>query len=95
MADLEGQGFELVKHDFAKEPPPRELLEKLVQEDNLDAFLNPRSPKYKELGLGERKLTKKQAIDLMLEDPNLIRRPIVLQGKKAIFGYKPEEYKKL
>jgi arsenate reductase-like glutaredoxin family protein len=31
----------------------------------------------------------------MLEDPNLIRRPIVLQGKKAIFGYKPEEYRKL
>jgi arsenate reductase-like glutaredoxin family protein len=28
----------------------------------------------------------------MLEDPNLIRRPLVLKGKKAVFGYAPAEY---
>ena len=28
----------------------------------------------------------------MLADPNLIRRPLVLGGKKAVLGYKPEEY---
>ena len=31
----------------------------------------------------------------MMEEPNLIRRPLVLAGKRAIFGYKPEEYDKL
>jgi arsenate reductase-like glutaredoxin family protein len=31
----------------------------------------------------------------MLEDPNLIRRPLVLKGKKAVFGYAPAEYDKL
>ena len=40
-------------------------------------------------------MTKKQAINLMMEEPNLIRRPIVLAGRKAVFGYKPEEYEKL
>jgi len=29
---------------------------------------------------------------MMLEDPNLIRRPLVLAKGKAILGYKPEEY---
>lgn len=95
MAYLEGKGVELVKHDLAKEPPSRELLEKLVDEDHLEDFLNKRSPAYKERNLGARKLTKKQAIDLMMEEPNLIRRPLVLAGRKAIFGYKPEEYDKL
>ena len=41
-------------------------------------------------------MTKKQAIDLMLEDPNLIRRPIVLRDpKRAVFGFDAEKYDKL
>lgn len=37
-------------------------------------------------------MTKKQAIDLMMEDINLMRRPLVMRGKKAVFGFKPEQY---
>ncbi|MBK5259219.1 MAG: hypothetical protein JJE51_06475 [Thermoanaerobaculia bacterium] len=92
MADLEGRGIELEKHDLAKDPPSRELLERLIDEDRIEDFINLRSPAYKERGLDARRMTKKQAIDLMLEEPNLIRRPLLLSGKKAIFGYKPEEY---
>ena len=84
------------KHDLVKEPPSRELLERLVDESRLDDFLNKRSPAYKDRHLGGRKLTKKQAIDLMLEDPNLIRRPIVVRDPKhAVFGYDAEAYDKL
>lgn len=31
----------------------------------------------------------------MMKDPNLIRRPIVLKGKKAIFGYDLEKYEEI
>lgn len=84
-----------MKHDLAKEPPSRQLLEKLIDESHLEDFINKRSPAYKERGLEGRKLTKKQAIDLMMEEPNLIRRPLVLVKGKAVFGFKPEEYEKL
>ena len=57
------------------------------------SFLNKRSPAYKERDLGSKKLTKKQVIDLMTEDVNLIRRPIVLRSpKSAVFGFNAEEY---
>lgn len=93
MAYLEGKGLELDKHDLAKDPPPRELLERLIDASHPQEFLNPRSPSYRERKLGERKLTKAQVIDLMMEDPNLIRRPIVLRGpKEAIFGFEPDRY---
>ena len=95
MTHLEGKGIEIEKHDLAKEPPSRELLEKLIDEEHLEDFINTRSPAYKERNFASRKLTKKQAIDLMMEEPNLIRRPLVLAGKRAIFGYKPDEYDKL
>jgi arsenate reductase-like glutaredoxin family protein len=75
-----------------KEPPTRALLERLIDPQRVEDFLNQRSPAYKERSLGERKLTKAQAIELMLEEPNLIRRPIVLSGTKAVFGYQPAAY---
>lgn len=40
-------------------------------------------------------MTKRQAIDLMMEEPNLIRRPLLVSGKRAVFGFKPEEYESL
>ena len=95
MEDLEGRGAELEKHDLAKDPPSRELLERLVDEANLDNFINKRSPAWKERNLAARNLTKKQAIDLMMEEPNLIRRPLVISKGRAVFGFKPEEYDSL
>ena len=81
-----------MKHDLAKEPPSRALLEEVIDESRLDDFLNKRSPAYKQRNLGARKLTKKQAIDLMMKEPNLIRRPLVIAKGKAVFGFDAEEY---
>ena len=92
MAYLEGKDVELIKHDLAKEPPSRELLERWIDESHLGDFVNTRSPSYKERNLDVTRMTKKQAIDLMMEDINLMKRPLVMRGKKAVFGFKPEAY---
>jgi arsenate reductase-like glutaredoxin family protein len=39
--------------------------------------------------------SKKEAIDLMLENPNLIRRPILIRGSKVVFGFDKDQYGKL
>ena len=92
MTYLEGKDVELVKHDLAKERPPRELLERLIDESHLEDFVNKRSPAYKERNLDVATMTKKQAIDLMMKEPNLIRRPLVIAKGKAVFGFDAEEY---
>lgn len=38
--------------------------------------------------------SKKEAIDLMMQQPNLIRRPILIQGSKATFGFDKTTYPK-
>jgi arsenate reductase-like glutaredoxin family protein len=48
-----------------------------------------RSPVFKTQALPK---SKKEAIDLMMEQPNLIKRPILVRGSKAIFGFNKEEY---
>lgn len=37
--------------------------------------------------------SKKEAIDLMMENPNLIRRPILVRGSKVTFGFDKDAYK--
>ena len=39
--------------------------------------------------------SKKEAIALMMENPNLIRRPIMVKGSKVIFGFDKDQYGKL
>jgi arsenate reductase-like glutaredoxin family protein len=36
--------------------------------------------------------SKKEAIDLMMEQPNLIRRPILIRGSRVVFGFDKAEY---
>jgi len=51
--------------------------------------VSTRSPVWKDRPLPK---SKKEAIDLMMENPNLIRRPILIRGPKVTFGFDKEKY---
>jgi arsenate reductase-like glutaredoxin family protein len=36
--------------------------------------------------------SKTEAIDLMMENPNLIKRPILIRGSKVTFGFDKKQY---
>ena len=55
-------------------------------------FVSTRSPVFKERPLPK---SKKEAIDLMMQNANLIRRPIVVRGSTVIFGFNKDDYAKL
>ena len=76
--------------DINKEPPSREFLEKHIEADHFLDYVSTRSPVWKERPLPT---SKAEAIDLMMENPNLIRRPIVVKGSKVVFGFDKDAYK--
>jgi len=78
--------------DINKEPPAREFLEKHIDASRFLDFVSTRSPVWKERPLPK---SKKEAIDLMMQNPNLIRRPILIRGSKVTFGFDKDEYAKL
>jgi arsenate reductase len=39
--------------------------------------------------------SKREAIDLMLEQPNLIKRPVLVAGRHVVFGFDEHEYRKV
>jgi len=45
---------------------------------------------YQQLGLGERDVPRAEALQLLVENPILIERPIVVRGSKAVLGRPPE-----
>ena len=54
--------------------------------------LSTRSPVFKERPLPK---SKKEAIDLMVKQPNLIKRPILVRGSKVTFGFNRDAYDEL
>jgi len=54
--------------------------------------VSTRSPVFKERPLPT---SKNEAIDLMMENSNLIRRPILVRGSKVTFGFDKKAYEKL
>jgi Spx/MgsR family transcriptional regulator len=80
-------GAELDERDYARVPlSAAELKELFAGRDPRD-FLNPRSPAFKAMGLAGKSLTVEQAFALMVKEPNLIKRPIVVAGKQMIAGF--------
>ena len=78
--------------DINQEPPTREFLEKHIDPERFLDFVSTRSPVFKERPLPK---SKQEAIALMMDNPNLIKRPIVIKGGTVIFGFDKERYAKL
>lgn len=58
-------------------------------------LLRTNEPIYRELGLGGGEFTDAQIISLMVEHPDLIQRPIVERGDRAVLGRPVEKVKDL
>jgi arsenate reductase-like glutaredoxin family protein len=76
--------------DINRNPPDRAFLEKHIVADRFLDFVSTRSPVFKQRPLPR---SKKEAIDLMMAQPNLIKRPILIRGSNVTFGFNKDAYK--
>ncbi len=79
----------MIERDINKEPPDRAFLEKHIDEERFLDFVSTRSPVFKQQPLPR---SRTEAINLMLAQPNLIKRPILVRGDSAVFGFKKDDY---
>lgn len=78
---------QLIERDYAKKPLTAEEIESIFGEDPIPPFLNTRHAVYKERGLAEKLPARTELIKLIIEEPNLIRRPVTRRGKKVVIGF--------
>ena len=92
---MRAKKLEAVERDFFKEPFTKAELEKLIGDRPIAEFISTRSKSYKTTGWDNTPPTKRQAIAAILKDPTLLRRPILVIGKKLVIGWSREEYANL
>jgi arsenate reductase len=96
-AALKESGVDFDAVDYYLEPIPKAKLKDLLRKMGLKArdLLRTKEEIYKRLKLGERDLTEAEIIDLMVEHPDLIQRPIVEKGSRAILARPAERLKEI
>lgn len=86
---LEGAGVELEPVEISPNVPTRAFLEAHIDETRFLDFVSTRSPVFKTQPLPA---TKAEAIDLMMRNPNLIKRPVLVVGGRTVFGFDKKAY---
>ena len=62
-------------------------LERLIGNRDYREFLNSRNELYRERGMKQNPPPRPEALRLMSENPNLIKRPILVKGRETVLGF--------
>jgi arsenate reductase-like glutaredoxin family protein len=69
-----------------------EQLDALIGKRDHLKFLNAKNEVYRERGMKENPPSREEAIRLMAEYPNLVKRPLLVKGGTILYGFKEEEW---
>jgi arsenate reductase-like glutaredoxin family protein len=67
-------------------------IEQLIGSRDYRQFLNTRNELYRERKMKEHPPSRAEAIQLMAQHPNLIRRPILVRGAKIALGFDEKSF---
>jgi len=90
-----GVDFEAV--NYYVEPLSKEKLKELLSKMRISAreLLRTKEEIYQKLGLAKKEISEADLIDLMVKHPDLVQRPIVEKGAKAILARPAERLKEI
>ncbi len=94
---LRESGIPFEKVNYYIQPLSKKKLTELLRKMNMKPreLLRKGEAPYKELGLSEDKFSDSELIAIMVEHPDLIQRPIVERGDRAVLGRPTENVKEL
>jgi arsenate reductase len=94
---LRESGIPYEKVNYYIEPLSKKKLTELVRKLKMKPrdLLRKGEPVYKELGLARDEFSDSELIALMVEHPDLLQRPIVERGDRAVLGRPTENVKEL
>ena len=94
---LRESGVSFEKVNYYVQPLRRKKLTELIRKMGLKPreLLRKSESVYKELGLAEDKFSDGELINLMIEHPDLLQRPIVERGDRAVLGRPTENVREL
>lgn len=98
-AELSAKGVDYIRVNYYEDPLSHKKLKDLLQKMKMKAadLLRDTEPIYRELGLSKKKdqMSEDELIDMMIAHPDLIQRPIVERGDRAVLARPTENLKKI
>ena len=97
LALIEQAGVEPEVVLYLETPPAADELDEILGKLGLEPgeLMRRGEDIYKELGLGQQEFSRQEMIELMVANPKLIERPIVIAGDRAVLGRPPENVNEL
>ncbi len=94
---LKESGVDFDAVNYYVDPIPKAKLIELLRKMKMKPrdLLRTKEAVYKELSLGSRDLSDDEIVDLMVAHPDLIQRPIVEKGARAVLARPPERLKEI
>lgn len=90
-------GVDFDKVDYFVEPLSRSRLQRLLKKAGLRPrdVLRAKAPQYEEMGLADPKVSDARLLDLLVAHPDLLQRPIVERGDRAVLARPPERVREI
>jgi arsenate reductase (glutaredoxin) len=93
---LESQKITHEFHDYKAAGIDKATLEAWVKKVGWQALINRAGNTFRKLPDADKEgITEKKAVALMLAQPSMIKRPVLVAKGRLTVGFKPEEYKNL
>lgn len=93
---LDDHGIAYGFHDYKKQGIARETLERWVKVVGWEVLLNRAGTTFRKLPDADKQgIDAAKAVDLMLSQPSMIKRPVLDVDGRLIVGFKPETYDSL
>jgi arsenate reductase (glutaredoxin) len=94
---LRESSIDFTKVNYYIEPLSKKKLTELIRKMKIKPrdLLRKSEPVYRELGLAKDEFSDADLISLMVEHPDLIQRPIIERGERAVLGRPTENVKEL
>lgn len=92
---MQSKKVDFDEREYGKNPFTEKELRDIIGNDPIEPFLNTRTPLYREKNMKQKPPSKDEAIKLMLKDPNLLKRPVIIKGKQKLTGFNEPEVKAL
>lgn len=90
---LDGRGVAYDFHDYKAAGIDRGSLEAWAKAVGWEVLLNRAGATFRKLPEADKQgVDQAKAIDLMLAQPSMIKRPVLDVGGKLLVGFKPEQY---
>ena len=82
-------GAVVSERDFFKETLTEEEIRDMAALVGIEQIFARRSPSLKQMGLADKELSEDEIVRLMLQEPKLVRRPLMRVGDKLMVGGAP------